>query len=133
MSKSEKMHISAMFLQITFSWGIFYNVFQQIWNQREILRFLTPILNFWIKFLFALISTFCKLWMQMRTKRLKERKTFVNIVKMVVPYWPSTIRFKFTIARSTGAYIRSQRNSPDSLQPKSMIILTGRRERHRER
>ncbi len=36
----------------------------------EILRFLIPILN--LKKIFALISTFCKLWLQMRRKRLKK-------------------------------------------------------------
>jgi hypothetical protein len=46
MSKSEK---SAYFLHVfanNFFWYIFSNFFQQIRNQREILRFLIPILNF---------------------------------------------------------------------------------------
>ncbi len=41
--------------------GNFLKTFQWIWNQLEILRFLYPILNFWIKFFLALIRTFCKL------------------------------------------------------------------------
>ena len=72
MSKSEKVHISVTFLLITFFWYIFSKLFQRIRNQREILRFLIPILNFWRNFFFALISTFLRLWLQMRRKRLKK-------------------------------------------------------------
>jgi hypothetical protein len=73
MSKSEKVHISFTFLLITFFCSIFSKLFQRIRNQREILRFLIPILNFWRKKNFvALISTFLKLWLQMRRKRLKK-------------------------------------------------------------
>ncbi len=71
MSKSEK---SAYFRHVfanNFFWCIFSKLSQRIRHQREILRFLIPILNFWEKkFSFALFSTFCKL--QMRSKRLKK-------------------------------------------------------------
>ncbi len=73
-------HFSLLFmfvklvLLITFFWCIFSQLFQRIWNQREVLRFLTP---FWIlkkKNFFGHISTFFKLWSQMRKKRLKKSK-----------------------------------------------------------
>ncbi len=53
MSKSEK---SAYFRHIfanNFFLCIFLNLFQRIQNQREILRFLIPILNFWKKIFFC--------------------------------------------------------------------------------
>jgi hypothetical protein len=74
MSKSEK---SAYFRHVfanNFFWCIFSNLFQRIRNQREILRFLIPILNFWRKIFFALIGTFFKLWLQIRRKRLKKKE-----------------------------------------------------------
>jgi 4-amino-4-deoxy-L-arabinose transferase-like glycosyltransferase len=72
MSKSEK---SAYFCHVfanNFFVCIFLNLFQRTQNQREILRFFIPILNFFFKFFFALISTFLKLWLQMRRKRFKK-------------------------------------------------------------
>jgi hypothetical protein len=56
----------------------FSKLFLGIRNQHEILRFLIPLLNFLITNFFALISTgtFCKLWLQMRRKRLKKWKIF---------------------------------------------------------
>ncbi len=54
-----------------FFWCIFSKLFQRIQNQQEILRSWFP---YWI--FFALISTFCKLWLHMRRKRLKKRKIF---------------------------------------------------------
>ncbi len=44
--KVKKRHISVTFLLVTFFGCIFSNLFQRIRNQREILRFLIPILNF---------------------------------------------------------------------------------------
>jgi hypothetical protein len=41
----KKVHISVTFLLITFFGFIFSKLFQRIRNQREILRFLIPILN----------------------------------------------------------------------------------------
>jgi hypothetical protein len=77
MSKSEKVHFSVTFLLITFFWYIFSKFFQRIWNQREILRFLTPISFFFKKNIFlGHIGTFFELWLQMRKKRLKKRKIF---------------------------------------------------------
>jgi hypothetical protein len=77
----KKEHISVTFLLITFFGCIFSKLFQWIRNQREILRFLIPILNFLIKIFFvALFSTFCTLWLQMRRKRLKKTEIFfVNV------------------------------------------------------
>ncbi len=72
MSKKWKRAFFRHILLITFLWCIFSKLFQRIWNQREILHFLIPILNFLIKNFFALINTFCKLWLQMRKKRLKK-------------------------------------------------------------
>ncbi len=74
--KVKKVHISVTFLLITFFWFIFSKFFQRIRNQREILRFLIPILNFLIKICLALISTFCTLWLQMRRKWLKKMEIF---------------------------------------------------------
>jgi hypothetical protein len=71
---------------------------------------MVPILNFLIKFFFVLISTFCKLWLQMRRKRLKKngKSFFMNVswnfirqpskgfhkqvVKIVVPYCPCSLK-----------------------------------------
>jgi hypothetical protein len=61
--KVEKVHISVTYLLITFFGFIFSILFQRIRNQREIQRFLTPILNFLINFL-----------------------NFDKFVKIVVPY-----------------------------------------------
>ncbi len=58
---------------ITFFVWIFLKLFQQIWNQREILRFLTSFLIISI-FFFCHISTFFKFWSQLRKKRLKKLK-----------------------------------------------------------
>jgi hypothetical protein len=44
--KTKKVHLSVMFLLITFFWCIFSKLFQRIQNQREILRFLTSFLIF---------------------------------------------------------------------------------------
>jgi hypothetical protein len=60
MSKSEKVHISVTILLITFFLCIFSNLFQRIRNQREILRFLIPILNFWEKNFFCSYKHFLK-------------------------------------------------------------------------
>ncbi len=49
------MHISVTYLLKTFFWCIFLNLFQRIRNQREILRFLIPILNFCKKNFFLLL------------------------------------------------------------------------------
>ncbi len=59
-----------MFLLITFFWCTFSKLFQRIRNQRKILHFLAPFL-FKKKNCFGHISTFFKLWLQMRRKRLK--------------------------------------------------------------
>ncbi len=74
MSKSEK---SAYFHHIfanNFLWCIFSNLFQQIQNQGEILRFF--LYPNWIfqekKIFFALISNFCELCLQMHRKRPKK-------------------------------------------------------------
>ena len=61
-----------LLLLITFFVFIFFQLFQQIWNQREILRFLIPLLNLLKKTFFALTSTFGKLWLQLRRKWLKK-------------------------------------------------------------
>ncbi len=53
--KVKKVHISVMFLLITFCVCIFSNLFQRIRNQREILRFFIPILIFWRKKFFLLL------------------------------------------------------------------------------
>jgi hypothetical protein len=63
--KSEKGLFPVTFLLITFLWCILSNFFQRIRNQLEILRFLIPIYSIYF-------STFCKLWLQMRRKRLKK-------------------------------------------------------------
>jgi hypothetical protein len=55
MSKREKGHISVTFLLITFFRCIFSKLFQRIQNQREILRFFIPKLNFLIKKFFMLL------------------------------------------------------------------------------
>jgi hypothetical protein len=71
---------------------IFSNLFQRIPDQREILRFLIPILNFWRKkFFFALIRTFFKLWLQMRRKRLKKTENCIlwMCLRMKGFAWPS--------------------------------------------
>ncbi len=72
-SKSEK---NAFFRQVfahNFFWYIFSKLFQRIRNQREILRFLTPFPIFSKNIFFlCFISTFFKLWLQMRRKRLKK-------------------------------------------------------------
>jgi hypothetical protein len=74
MSNSEKRgDISVTFLLITFCVH-FSKLFQRIRNQREILRFLIPILNFLINFFFAFISTFCKLALAQET--VQKRKIF---------------------------------------------------------
>ncbi len=65
--KVKKVHFSFMFFGF-----IFLKLFQRIPNQREILCFLIPMLNFLIKIFFALICTFCTLWLQMRRKLLKK-------------------------------------------------------------
>jgi hypothetical protein len=57
---------------ITFLSTFFKHFFWQIWNQREILRFLIPMLNFFKEKLFSLISIFSKLGMQIRTRRFKK-------------------------------------------------------------
>ncbi len=58
--KSEKRAFSITFLLITFLWCIFSKRFQRIQNQREVLRILIPILNFFLLFL-ALFANFdCK-------------------------------------------------------------------------
>ncbi len=73
-SKSEKVHISVTFLLITFFGCIFSKLFQRIQNQREILRIFYPYCIFYLKNFFALLSTLCTLWLQMRRKRLKKTK-----------------------------------------------------------
>ncbi len=70
MSKSVK---SAYFRHV-FANNFFWCIFQRIQNQREILGFFYTHIEFWRKKNFALISTFFKLWLQMRRKRLKKRK-----------------------------------------------------------
>ena len=71
-SKSEK---SAYFRHVfanNFFWVHFFKTFstdsKSVWNS----AFFIPKLNFLIKIFFALISTFCTLWLQMRRKRLKK-------------------------------------------------------------
>jgi hypothetical protein len=78
MSKSEK---SAYFRHVfanNFFWCIFSKLFRRIRNQRDILRFLIPILNILIKKIFllflALFENFSVL--QMRRKRLKKTENF---------------------------------------------------------
>ena len=46
------MHISVTFMLITFFVGNFFQLFQRIRNQRKILRFLIPILYFFVKIFF---------------------------------------------------------------------------------
>jgi O-antigen ligase len=77
MSKGEKSEYFRHVFAINFFWCIFSNLFQRIQNQREILRFLIPIFNFCKKKFFALISTFFRLWLQMRRKRLKKKRKIV--------------------------------------------------------
>jgi hypothetical protein len=52
------VHISVAFLLITFFGCIFSKLFQRIRNQREILQFLIPIMNFLIKFFLLLLALF---------------------------------------------------------------------------
>ncbi len=61
-------------LLVTSFWYIFLQLFQRIRNQREILRFWYFFVFFAKKFFLVHISTFCKLWSQMRKKRLKKSK-----------------------------------------------------------
>ncbi len=75
MSKSEKVHISVTFLLITFFGCIFLKTFstdsKSAWNSAI---FDTHIEFFNKTNFFALISTFCTLWLQMRRKRVKKTK-----------------------------------------------------------
>jgi hypothetical protein len=76
MSKSEK---SAYFLHVIANnifCCIFSKLFQRIRNQREILRFLIPILIFWKKIFFALISTFLNFDCKCAGNSSKKRKIF---------------------------------------------------------
>jgi hypothetical protein len=61
MSKSEKRAYFHHICANNFVLVHFFKTFLTDLNQREILCFLMPILNFVIKFFFALICTFCKL------------------------------------------------------------------------
>ncbi len=61
-------------LLVTFFWCIFLPLFQRILNQREILRFWYLFGFFCQKIVMGHISTFGKLWSQMRKKRLKKSK-----------------------------------------------------------
>ncbi len=73
MCKSEKVHISVKFLLITFLGFIFSKLFsadlKSAWNSAF---FDTHIEFFNKKIVFALISFFCTLWLQMRRKRQKK-------------------------------------------------------------
>ncbi len=61
MSKSEKSAYFGHVFAKNFFGAFFQTFFNGFENQREILRFLIPILNFWEKkFFFALSSTFFK-------------------------------------------------------------------------
>ncbi len=58
-----------------FFWVHFLQLFQQNRNQREILRFFDIFIFIFFKTIFwGHISMFCKLWSQMRKKRLKKSK-----------------------------------------------------------
>ncbi len=78
MSKSEK---SAYFRHIfanNFFSVPFLKLFQRIWNQREILHFLIPILNFWKqKKFFALICTFLTLFANAQEMAQKTENRFL--------------------------------------------------------
>ncbi len=74
MSKSEKSTYFCHIFANTFFWFIFSKLYQQIRNQREILGFLIPILNFWRKIFFALI-------------RQPSKGLHNQVVKIVVSYF----------------------------------------------
>jgi hypothetical protein len=79
----KKVHISVTFFLITFLGFIFSKLFQQIRNQREILRFLKPILIFLIKsffcsylhFLYTLIAN------AQETAKKNGKSFFMNVSK----------------------------------------------------
>jgi hypothetical protein len=56
--KVEKVHNSYTFMQITFFVGIFLQLFQQIRNQHQILRFLIPISKLFEKIIFWVTLAF---------------------------------------------------------------------------
>jgi hypothetical protein len=97
------VHISVTFLLITFYWCFFSKLFQRIRNQREILRFIIPILNFWQKFFLLLLPLFVHFDCKCAGNGSKKRKIFLmnashnsvlqpskglhnQVVKIVVPY-----------------------------------------------
>ncbi len=75
--KVKKVHISVRFLLITFFWCIYSKLFQWIQNQHEILRFLIPLLKFWItNFLLLLLALFVNFDCKCTGNGSKKRKIF---------------------------------------------------------
>jgi hypothetical protein len=66
--------ISYYFDADTFFHRSLFQLLQRIRNQHKILRFLIPIFYFWKNNFFDHIGTFCELWSQLRTNRLKKTK-----------------------------------------------------------
>ncbi len=61
---------------------IFKKLFQWIWNQHEILRFLIPFIDFFQKNFFQChICTFFELWSQTRKKRRQKSKNVFKVPK----------------------------------------------------
>ncbi len=79
MSKSEKSAYVRHGFANTFFWCIFSKLFstnsKSVWNSAF---FVTHIEFFINEKFFALISTFCKLWLQMPRKRLKKTENLFN-------------------------------------------------------
>ncbi len=75
-TKWKKGLFSVTFLLITFLWCIFSKLFLRIRNQREILRFLIPKLNFFIKFFLLLLALFVNFDCKCAGNGSKKRKIF---------------------------------------------------------
>ncbi len=137
MSKSEKSAYLRHIFANNFFGCIFSKLFQWIRNQREILRFFITIWIFTKKIFFALISTFCTLWLQMRRKRLKKTENLflwmclrilignhqrVCITKLLKSLYPSVGSFYCLNTLRTEAIVNNlQLPSP----PRVSISLAG--------
>jgi hypothetical protein len=86
--KVKILHISVPFLLIT-CFVHFCYFFSGLEISVKFFVFRYPIWIFEDKFFFALINTFCKLWLQMRTKRLKKLKIFFMNVSLNLIRQPS--------------------------------------------
>ncbi len=103
-------HVSQTCFAYNFFWCIFSNLFQRIRNQREILRFLIPILNFCKKIFFYVIFVLFSNFEAKRAKNgSKNQKTYLVNVSYISILHPSKgLYSSFSKKKSNSLYPTAQ-------------------------